>query len=385
MADNIGDHPDQQPTNTGEDHPFSPDSPPHFDATELLPLQPLPEEISTYKAPENQVKNCGTTFPSLRPFYKYGDSQALWDRRKDALDYASDFLNDNSLGDLGHLGRKVSKSTFRTTMKLLNDLTDNILEATIRVKESGVRRGAVILKEAEVSRKIYTLEPHRFMALYYHLQKLILASTTSFKALGKRIPSIPDWPQGAGSLGEEFLMQNEFEIFTITFRSQVEQLLLRLDYIHDYSTDRSHFSLLLKEAYGSDVQTKGSKKRDRDIRTTDSISQIVRSHRKENEPYTSKAQGRSSYGMRSHKHQSNRPRSTRKVEEIFEEDSSGDDYDSSDEEQALRGRGTNAGDGPPSEPDSSDDSDGHHPSRGNRRDSDVRNPRVNTHASEYVG
>ncbi|KAL0566629.1 hypothetical protein V5O48_015377 [Marasmius crinis-equi] len=235
----------QQPTG------FTPEVPPHLD----LPLQPLPKPIALHVIPKEKIEEIGKPFSTLQPFYKYGDNQALWDRRNQALGYTAEFFMEEGLRTLPHLGRKPSKETFAKVIGLLNDLTYKVLTASTTVIELGRKQGAVKLKDKEICASVYTIDSYRFITLQYQLQKLLGDANTSFLLAGKRCPDVPAWPQEGGSIREDFLRANELEILTITFRASVEHFLSRLDSVHDFSTGRSHFYPILEEQYGRNDAT----------------------------------------------------------------------------------------------------------------------------------
>ncbi|KAL0564378.1 hypothetical protein V5O48_017669 [Marasmius crinis-equi] len=157
----------------------------------LEPLQPLPSTIPLYRINIDSTTPGLELNPSLQGSYKFGKNSSLWQQPK----------------------RSIARETFPGITNILNKLM---------IK---VTRGSVPASEANAKGD----KPHILM---------LNAALQSFEFSGQQLPSTPIWPREGGSLGADFLLENDFEVLAITYRAMVEDYLVRLADIHDFRTNQ---------------------------------------------------------------------------------------------------------------------------------------------------
>ncbi|KAK1217602.1 hypothetical protein PQX77_019738 [Marasmius sp. AFHP31] len=65
-----------------------------------------------------------------------------------------------------------------------------------------------------------------------HLTPAKRAAMRSFEFAGQQLPIVPTWPREGGSAGQDYLLENDFEILAILYRAMAEDFLARIHVNH---------------------------------------------------------------------------------------------------------------------------------------------------------
>ncbi|KAL0057035.1 hypothetical protein AAF712_016343 [Marasmius tenuissimus] len=374
--------------NTSQDR-FNRDAPPHTSIanstilgeeedessfSDLPELRPLGRSLTLFKVkPETASRDSNALRATLRAFYKYARNDTLVARRRQALEFATQFFKNPELLDLKTLDRSICRRNFVYANKLLDQLLGENLRFPLtasKARELKLLPGAGVL----------SVDPIYVIKVSHQLEAMGQAALRSFKRAGQQLPEVPTWPQEAGSAGIEFLLENDFEIMGITYRAQVEHYMNTLCELHDFGTGESKLLDILCETEPNPYVPTNSRRRDNSPPrsfATDSISNSVWNRRQD--ALAPDIRGTASYSHSSRPPGSySLPQQSRRVREMWKD---GDDSDHSGSAVTKRkGRGGDPEDDPS---DSSDDEgNGRRPRRRGTDRRGERAPRASdTHPS----
>ncbi|KAG7096174.1 hypothetical protein E1B28_006847 [Marasmius oreades] len=89
-------------------------------------------------------------------------------------------------------------------------------------------------KSTSGSLEVCSFKPEIFEKLMSSLYKGLEIATLSSRIKGRRLLEVPAWLQMGGTIGEEFLTKNDFELLAVIFRRRVESFLAKLSEVHDF-------------------------------------------------------------------------------------------------------------------------------------------------------
>ncbi|KAL0057931.1 hypothetical protein AAF712_015409 [Marasmius tenuissimus] len=186
--------------------------------------------IVHYTPDPDTITPISANVPTFQAFYKYGGNAALRERRLNAYQWVSNLIDGNPDYSKLRLAQRHVLNSFKVQSQLLSEVLTNILlgKKTVVYGEKD--------KKTKEPMSVYSLDPAIFEQLSFSLFKARHQAKNAQTIKGRKLPEVPAWPDIGGTIGEDFLDENDIELLGIVYRGQIEAFLAELTEVYDPKT-----------------------------------------------------------------------------------------------------------------------------------------------------